>query len=388
MNAIARQTRASSPIPIRGGLLDLTRRELIAPDQTRTAFGRVEGILLGRLVRSPSEYVSSDELLGLLWPADSSKSHNSVQSVVARARRVLRRLPEGDKLVQTGYGRGYRFVPPRGTVCPAPERPVRNPAPLVELLRSEPTTGLVALDPADARRVVASAVQELDDAMRVTLVDLSDVTTSCLAVRRIAEAVGADLRGLSLRRNQLQLVCRILEREQNLLLVLLHASPQMGATLSSLRRLADRGRGLQLLVTARQPIPELMPQLLDLRGQEARPATLEGESAAATALVRCLRALDTGEYGRALSFISNPAPTCEAPGLKVELLLARARAERALGLSRSALKHALQAVAAANQTSLTPLKRRAVGMRDALTAELPEAPLIPVISAPPRINVA
>ncbi len=372
MNAIVGESTLPEPIRIRGGLLDLNRRELIGPDQRRTALGRVESVLLGRLVHTPSEYVTPDELLALLWPDDESKSHNSVQSVVARVRRVLRNLPDGDKLVQTGYGRGYRFVPPRSAVLP-PTVPATAASPdldaIVELLASSPCAGLVHGPAVDVRAALGAALQRLERPPRTRFVDLTGALNTTDALQRIAVTLGADLRGLSLLRTQIKLVCEVLERAHDTLLVLLWPCAQVTAALEPLRTMAEDGGGLRLLVTSDAPIPRLMARHLALTPLEPGCGPVDVEADAARALVRCLRALDAGEYGQALRLVSDPQPTCRAAGIQIEILLARARAELALGLTQSALLHAEQALAVAQSTSLQPLRRRARGLRDALAPE-------------------
>ncbi|MCO4773033.1 MAG: winged helix-turn-helix domain-containing protein [Deltaproteobacteria bacterium] len=381
MNAIYRESAPIETLHIHGAVIDLARREVVGADQRRAPLGRVESALLSRLTQTPAKYVSPDELLALLWPEDVTKTHNSVQSVVARVRRALRGIEEGDKLVQTGYGRGYRFVPPRsmGASEPGPA-PVRWPegdvAALATLLAQAPVIGVVLPGSEDLRTLVQAAVETCSaKAARIRFVNLTGARTTRAAIRRVASAIGANLRGLSLERTQLKLVCQILEREPSTLLTLVGADRLHTALLAPLVELARRAEPFQLLIGSAAPLPALMPRMIDLRAKTQSPASTETEAQAARQLVRCLRALESGEYGRALSLVSDPTPPCEAPGLRVELLLARVRAEEALGMMHSALEHAEEALAAAHQTSLAPLRRRAQSLRDTLEEQKASAGL-------------
>jgi len=384
MNAPHHRHGHPLPLHVNGAVIDLAQRVVLVPGRKkRTRLGKVEAALLTRLTNTPSQYVSPDELLGLLWPDDPTKTHNSVQSVVARVRRALKGVPEGSKVVQTGYGRGYRYVPPKpATPPPVSEGWSQDSINAVaDVLAEESAAGLVLPEGTDARALVRLAATQVGTRARLLFVDLSTVRTARSALRRIAQVAGADLRGLRLERTQLKFLCQVLEREPSSLLVLLGVDCQLASSLEAFRRSAERAAPLRLLVTSPAPLPCLSARSVDLTAASgARIEPSEANARAARLLVRCLRALDQGEYGRALSLVTDPTPLCEAAGLRIELAIARARAAHGLGMTTAALRHAHHAVSAAEGTSEEALLRRAEELRDELEEEVSE----PLPSFTPR----
>lgn len=382
MNAPHHRHGDPLPVHVNGAVIDLAQRQVIVPGRKkRTRLGRVEAALLRRLTHTPSQYVSPDELLAILWPNDPTKTHNSVQSVVARIRRALKGIPEGSKVVQTGYGRGYRFVPPKiSATSPVAEGWSQESIALVaDVLSEESAAGIVLSPTMDVRALVRLAADQAGNRSRLLFVDLSTVRSSRSALRRIAQVVGADLRGLRLERTQLKFLCQVLEREPRSLLVLMGVDCQLASSLEAFRRSAERAAPLRLLVTSAAPLPCLSARSVDLTaasGERLEPS--EANAIAAHLLVQCLRALENGEYGQVLALITDPAPLCEAVGLRTELAIARARAAQGLGMTTAALRHAEEAVAAAEGTAETALLRRAEDLRDELEeglhAQLPAFP--------------
>ncbi len=88
--------------------LDLDRRELLRDGQPVRIYRRALGILCA-LAEAKGEIVSKDELLARLWP-DRIVEEGNLHVHVSALRKALDEHGEGNSLVATVPGRGYRLA--------------------------------------------------------------------------------------------------------------------------------------------------------------------------------------------------------------------------------------------------------------------------------------
>ena len=80
---------------------------------------RIPTEILIRLVETPGEIVSREQLVGHVWGKDVFlDTDNSINGAIRKLRQVLRDDAEQPRFIQTVTGRGYRFIAPVEVVSP------------------------------------------------------------------------------------------------------------------------------------------------------------------------------------------------------------------------------------------------------------------------------
>ncbi len=94
-----------------GWRLDLSRRELRAPDAMMVPLSAVEFDLLLAFAEHPQRVLSRDQLLDLAHGRNHDVFDRSIDVQVSRLRRKLDRAPENPSFIQTVRNGGYLFTP-------------------------------------------------------------------------------------------------------------------------------------------------------------------------------------------------------------------------------------------------------------------------------------
>src|SRR5260370_30089949 len=87
------------------------RCDLLLHGTEPVARGRRAIALLRALVARPGAVVSKDALIEAAWPGQEVEESNLTVQIAA-LRRVLAKVPGGERWIQTMPRRGYRFVGP------------------------------------------------------------------------------------------------------------------------------------------------------------------------------------------------------------------------------------------------------------------------------------
>jgi DNA-binding response OmpR family regulator len=104
--ASAERTR----LAFEGWIIDLERRELLAPGGATCELTTGEFNLLSILVKRPGRVLSRDELMDLLKGHDWTPMDRSIDALVARLRKKIEPGNEHPQLVKTVRGVGYVFA--------------------------------------------------------------------------------------------------------------------------------------------------------------------------------------------------------------------------------------------------------------------------------------
>lgn len=102
-----------SRIGIRGGRIDLERREVQFDDGQHVDLSERESELLRYLAGNGSRAVSREEILANVWRINpQGVTTRTVDMHVARLRAKLRDDPDRPVILETVRGKGYKFAPP------------------------------------------------------------------------------------------------------------------------------------------------------------------------------------------------------------------------------------------------------------------------------------
>lgn len=93
-----------------GWRLDLDRRDLHAPDETKVALTSAEFELLRTLVLHPGRVLSRDQLMDLAKGRDWAAYDRTVDTQVMRLRKKIEADPANPTLIKTVRGAGYLFA--------------------------------------------------------------------------------------------------------------------------------------------------------------------------------------------------------------------------------------------------------------------------------------
>lgn len=101
-------------IEVNGTSVDLSRREIVFPDETRRSLSEMESGILEYLASNPGRVVSRDELLARVWGIDADASDTrAIDMHITRLRSKLAD-PSGVESLQwisTVRGKGYMLAP-------------------------------------------------------------------------------------------------------------------------------------------------------------------------------------------------------------------------------------------------------------------------------------
>jgi len=246
--------------------LDGARGELVGGDGDRTRLGASECRLLERLSSEEGGFVSSVELLDVLWPGDEAKTDNSVQSVVARLRRSIRACGGDPDLIQTGYGSGYRLQAPQslesgdalGSLDPTPPGRENLVATCRQLVgEGKSLIGLHGEDIEAVLGVARALVSTLEHPPRPSSleIDLNSATSLRGALRQLEARVGVPVARLQTEAGRRSALGHLLAGRRDLVLLLVGVSPPLLAELEPLlNRLAGCEGGPTVIVTSEQAL--------------------------------------------------------------------------------------------------------------------------------------
>jgi len=111
IHAVMRRVSKGSTAQNGGGwILDPTRRDLINPDGQPARLTAAEYDLLARLVQSPNEAVSRDELSRVVLDRPQDQMGRSIDNLVARMRKKIVHNGEEIDVIKSIRQRGYLFT--------------------------------------------------------------------------------------------------------------------------------------------------------------------------------------------------------------------------------------------------------------------------------------
>jgi two-component system OmpR family response regulator len=119
IRAVLRRSAGEAPEPeteggglrvFEGWSLDLSKRELRAPDGTLVPLTAGEYDLLAAIVERPGRVLSRDQLLDITRGRDAAPFDRSVDVQISRLRRKLEPDPKGPQIIKTVRGGGYVFA--------------------------------------------------------------------------------------------------------------------------------------------------------------------------------------------------------------------------------------------------------------------------------------
>src|SRR5215475_7281667 len=96
-----------------------TEAQVLTHDNVATALGARGVAVLAALVNRAGEYVERSVIVDAAWPGLVVEEANLTVQVSA-IRRVLARVPDGERWIETLTRRGYRFVGPVSRVLDEP----------------------------------------------------------------------------------------------------------------------------------------------------------------------------------------------------------------------------------------------------------------------------
>ncbi|MCC6428666.1 MAG: response regulator transcription factor [Phycisphaerales bacterium] len=107
----AERPRQVRKLTIGGCTIDLARREVILPDQTRRVLPDLESRVLEYLACNPGRAVSREELLTRVWKVDARNLQTrTVDMAIARLRELLGDDPNEPKVIVTVRAKGYMLA--------------------------------------------------------------------------------------------------------------------------------------------------------------------------------------------------------------------------------------------------------------------------------------
>ena len=120
-----------------------TQHNLLLREGAPVPLGRRAIALLRTLVEQPGALVSKDALIEAAWSGRLVEESN-LPAQIAALRRVLGKVPGGDRWIETMPGRGYRFIGPIATemekgAIAAPPAPEPAPTPRADAERRQIT---------------------------------------------------------------------------------------------------------------------------------------------------------------------------------------------------------------------------------------------------------
>src|SRR5262249_42382997 len=124
--------------------LDAQRGELCYASHPVEIEPKVFDVLV-YLIEHRDRIVTKEELLEHCW-AGTFVSEAALTRCLAKVRKVIEPKSAGSLVIQTRYGRGYRFVAPVTVLPPAPVLPLRPPAPAPTLGAPRRSTILIVDD--------------------------------------------------------------------------------------------------------------------------------------------------------------------------------------------------------------------------------------------------
>ncbi len=93
-----------------GWALDVLKRELIDPDRTVISLSTAEYELLITFLQHPQETLSRDQLLDLARGREAQVFDRSIDTLISRLRKKLKRDADPHEMIKTVWGGGYRFI--------------------------------------------------------------------------------------------------------------------------------------------------------------------------------------------------------------------------------------------------------------------------------------
>ncbi len=107
----AERPKTVSRLTIGGCTIDLARREVVLPDQTRRVLPDLEARLLEYLACNPGRAVSREELLSRVWKVDArGLQTRTVDMAIARLRELLGDDPASPSVIVTVRAKGYMLA--------------------------------------------------------------------------------------------------------------------------------------------------------------------------------------------------------------------------------------------------------------------------------------
>jgi DNA-binding winged helix-turn-helix (wHTH) protein len=161
-----------------------TQHELLLYGAEPVPVGRRAIALLRALVEQPLAMVSKEALIEAGWPNQTVEESNLTVQIAA-LRRVLGRVPGGDRWIETMHRRGYRFIGPLGSET----RPgvAEAPAPPIE---AAPPPPRAPLKDTERRQITAVSCELIGTAQQADGIDLEDWREAVTAFRRcVSETV-------------------------------------------------------------------------------------------------------------------------------------------------------------------------------------------------------
>jgi DNA-binding response OmpR family regulator len=109
--ALADASVAEAPLVLGSLVIDVGGQRVVVGGEEVRLTGREFELLL-HLARHPGQVFSRDQLLDRVWGAGFDGLAHTVNSHINRLRTKIEREASDPKIIQTVWGRGYKFVPP------------------------------------------------------------------------------------------------------------------------------------------------------------------------------------------------------------------------------------------------------------------------------------
>jgi DNA-binding winged helix-turn-helix (wHTH) protein len=144
-----------------------TGNKLLFHGSEPVRLGRRAIALLLALVERPGALVSKDALIEVTWP-NQAVEENNLTVQIAALRRVLARVPGGDRWIETMSRRGYRFV---GPVVADARKSVTEAPPKTD---TAPDLAPARCNEAERRQITAISCELVSNLWRADSIDLED----------------------------------------------------------------------------------------------------------------------------------------------------------------------------------------------------------------------
>jgi DNA-binding response OmpR family regulator len=109
--ALADASVADAPLVLGSLVIDVGGQRVVVGGEEVRLTGREFELLL-HLARHPRQVFTRDQLLDRVWGAGFDGLAHTVNSHINRLRTKIEREASDPKIIQTVWGRGYKFVPP------------------------------------------------------------------------------------------------------------------------------------------------------------------------------------------------------------------------------------------------------------------------------------
>ncbi|MEO1593037.1 MAG: response regulator transcription factor, partial [Cyanobacteria bacterium J06632_22] len=112
LRALSRRSRELTPNILNYGVLTLnpSSRAVTCADKVLRLTPK-EYLLLEYFLRHPGQVASRDQLLQQLWDFDQSAGEGTVKTHIGNLRHKIKAAGNGQNLIETVYGVGYRLTP-------------------------------------------------------------------------------------------------------------------------------------------------------------------------------------------------------------------------------------------------------------------------------------